>query len=279
MLVGMNSLLSIGEFSRATHLSVKALHHYHEVGLLEPAEIDPMTSYRRYDAAQVHDAQLVRRLRALDMPLADVKVVLGAPDAATRQRTILAHLERMERELERTRDIVASLRALLEDVVAPAAVGYRSVEAVVAFARRATVARADVAAWCAQAYPELYAAVAATGLDPAGPGGALYSGAFFEDDAGEVVAFVPVPPGARPAGRVTSFTVPAADLAVTVHHGPYVDIDLTYGALGSHVAEHALGAAGPIREHYLVGPADVDDPERFRTEVCWPITQREGALR
>jgi len=275
----MNELLSIGEFSRLTHLSVKALHHYHEVGLLEPADVDPVTSYRRYDTAQVHDAHLVRRLRALAMPLADVKVVLEAPDAATRHRAIFAHLERMERELERTRDIVASLRGLLEDVVAPAAVGYRRVEAVATFARRATVARADVAAWCAETYPELFAAVAAAGLEPTGPGGALYSSAFFEDDVGEVVAFVPVPPGARPAGRVTSFIVPAAHLAVTVHSGPYTNIDLTYGALGSHVAEHGLGAAGPIREHYLVGPSDADDPERFRTEVGWPITQREGALR
>jgi DNA-binding transcriptional MerR regulator len=32
--------LSIGDFSRMTHLSVKALRYYHDVGLLAPAEIN-----------------------------------------------------------------------------------------------------------------------------------------------------------------------------------------------------------------------------------------------
>jgi hypothetical protein len=35
--------LTIGDFSRATHLSVKTLRHYHGIRLLEPADIDPDT--------------------------------------------------------------------------------------------------------------------------------------------------------------------------------------------------------------------------------------------
>jgi DNA-binding transcriptional MerR regulator len=31
-------LLSIGEFARVSHMSVKALHHYDEIGLLKPAD-------------------------------------------------------------------------------------------------------------------------------------------------------------------------------------------------------------------------------------------------
>jgi hypothetical protein len=38
--------LTIGDFSRATHLSVKMLRHYHNIGLLEPAGVDPDTGYR-----------------------------------------------------------------------------------------------------------------------------------------------------------------------------------------------------------------------------------------
>jgi len=32
----VQTIMSIGDFARATHLSVKALRHYHEEGLLEP---------------------------------------------------------------------------------------------------------------------------------------------------------------------------------------------------------------------------------------------------
>ena len=65
----MSVMLSIGDFSRMTHLSIKALRHYHEVGLLEPAEIDRDSGYRRYDAGQVAVAQVIRRFRDLGMPV------------------------------------------------------------------------------------------------------------------------------------------------------------------------------------------------------------------
>ena len=44
----MSTTLSIGDFSVITHLSIKTLRYYHRVGLLEPAEVDPHTGYRRY---------------------------------------------------------------------------------------------------------------------------------------------------------------------------------------------------------------------------------------
>ena len=45
-LTDMPSSFAIGDFSRATHLTVKTLRHYHQTGLLEPARIDPQTGCR-----------------------------------------------------------------------------------------------------------------------------------------------------------------------------------------------------------------------------------------
>ena len=50
---GMTVAVSIGEFSRLTHLTVKTLRHYHDVGLLVPDEVDRYTGYRRYGTGQV----------------------------------------------------------------------------------------------------------------------------------------------------------------------------------------------------------------------------------
>jgi DNA-binding transcriptional MerR regulator len=71
----------MGDFSRATHLSVKMLRHYHEVGLLEPVNMDLDTGYRRYSAEQTVTAQIIRRFRDLEMPLEDIHVVLQAPNS------------------------------------------------------------------------------------------------------------------------------------------------------------------------------------------------------
>ena len=86
-----------------------------------------------------------------------------------------------------------------------------------------------------------------------------------------MTAFVPVSAEIATAGRVEQLEIPAADLAVLVHCGPFSDLDQAYGALGTFVAERVLAADGPIREHYLVTEDDTDDPAAYRTEVCWPI--------
>ena len=93
----MATMLTIGDFSRMTHLSVKALRHYHDMGVLEPAAVDPFTGYRSYDTSQVGSAQVIRRLRDLGMPLDSIAAVLAAPDLESRNREIAAHLTRMER--------------------------------------------------------------------------------------------------------------------------------------------------------------------------------------
>ena len=46
--VVVDVILTIGEFSKMTYLSVKALRHYHDVGLLTPVDIDAATGYRHY---------------------------------------------------------------------------------------------------------------------------------------------------------------------------------------------------------------------------------------
>ena len=78
--MAVTTKLSIGDFSRMTYLSVKTLRHYHDVGVLEPAEIDPSSGYRFYLPSQVGVAQMIRRLRDLGMPLDDVRTILTAPD-------------------------------------------------------------------------------------------------------------------------------------------------------------------------------------------------------
>ena len=86
----------MGEFSRMTHLSVKTLRHYHQVGLLEPAQVNPETGYRYYSPDQIPQAQVIRRLRHLEMPVPEVKAVLAAPDVSIRNAVISAHLDRLE---------------------------------------------------------------------------------------------------------------------------------------------------------------------------------------
>ena len=125
----MTATLAIGDFSRATLLSVKTLRHYHEIGLLEPADVDAATGYRRYAPDQIGTAQVIRRFRDLDMPLEDIQAVLGAAALESRNQVIATHLARLETNLARTQDAVASLRDLLEPPAATASIHHRNLPA------------------------------------------------------------------------------------------------------------------------------------------------------
>jgi DNA-binding transcriptional MerR regulator len=268
--------VTIGDFSRMTHLSVKALRHYHEIGLLEPVAVNPESGYRLYDVDQVPTAQVIRRLKDLGMPLDDVKRVLRAPDLGARNRAIVDHLQRMESQLQQTQANVASLRRLLETPQpADLRVEFRSVAQTASLAIRETVTAHDLGDWWTEAYEELHAIARRKGLTRSGHDGALYPTEWFEDEAGDVTAFMPVNGDAEAArrGRVQPYLVPGAELAFLLHQGPVGDLDQTFAALGRFVLERAIGVEGPIREYYLVSSFETPDEQSHRTEVAWPVFQ------
>ena len=267
----------MGDFSRATHLSVTTLRHYHQVGLLEPAAVNPDTGYRYYSAHQIPTAQVIRRLRDLEMPVADVKAVLAAPDAPARNALIAAHLNRLETELAQTRTAVESLRTLLAPPAGPVAIEHRSVPAAAAAAIGAMVDRADALAWWQGALGELTATIRAQGLPATGPAGGVFASELFQNDRGQATVFIPVPGPVRPIGRVTSLVIPAAELAVISHHGSLADADLSYAKLGSYAATHEISIDGPLREYYLRGAGDTPDEAEWRTEIGWPIFRADAS--
>ena len=263
--------LTVGDFSRATHLSIKTLRHYHQVGLLEPTAVNPDTGYRYYSAGQIPTAQVIRRLRDLEMPVADVKAVLAAPDAPARNTLIAAHLGRLEAELAQTRAAVESLRNLLQAPDEATPVEHRSVPPAAAAAIEATVDRGDVLAWWQGALGELRATVRAQGLPATGPTGGVFASELFQRDRGLATVFVPVQGQVRPIGRVAPLVVPAAELAIISHHGSLADADLSYAKLGSYATTHEISIDGPLREYYLRGADDTPDEAEWRTEIGWPI--------
>jgi len=270
----MRSALAIGDFARATHLSIKTLRHYHQVGLLEPAEVDPQTGYRFYAPGQIPTAQVIRRFRNLDMPLDVISAVLAAPDLAARNDLIAAHLDRLEEGLARTQSAVSSLRDLLRpETSAPIDIQHRTVAETPAAAISEVVDVRDALDWYQGALGELYATLAAQGLPSTGWGGGIFATELFSQERGQATIFLPCRGTVRPMGRVAPLVVPGAELATTVHVGPHTDIDRAYGALGGYVTRHALAVDGPIREYYLVAREDTADESRWRTEIGWPIFQ------
>jgi DNA-binding transcriptional MerR regulator len=304
-------LVPIGEFSKMTYLSVKALRHYHDVGLLEPAAVDGASGYRLYSPAQVPLAQAIRRFRELDMPIEAIRQVLAAPGGTARRDAIREHLRRMQDQLERTRLTVESLQALLADPPPGAAsagpVEHRWLGPLEVVAITATVAFDDCTRWLEAALTELHDRLAsggpttapgptasggptagpgadADGPTAAGPDGAVYDDAFFHEGRGAVTAFVPVA-GARGAGGIAPVGGVAAAGRVGAAGGPAEGRAAALVLPAVHVAVMAhdgpfdeldqtygrLGAYVTERGIAAPGPIREHYPADDRAEVCWPI--------
>ncbi|HWM72426.1 MAG TPA: MerR family transcriptional regulator [Nocardioides sp.] len=266
----MDGLLSIGDFSRMTFLTVKALRHYHDVGLLDPARTDPSSGYRYYRPEQVSEARLIRRLRDLDLPVDDVRTVLKAPDEATRNAVIVEHLDRMSRQLEEVQGTVDSLRQMLSGGDEEIGVSYRDEPATTVLAIRGHVEGDAAVSWWMDAFTELHRFLKTAGVTRNGADGAEFPTEFFTEGGGELVAFVPVDRVPSLAGRIEVVARPAVRYAVAFHDGPMVDLDAAYSAVGRTVLERALSADGPLVERYLP-LGDEDDLLAHHTEVCWPV--------
>ena len=267
----MEPALPIGDFARATHLSIKTLRHYHRIGLIEPATVDADTGYRYYAPEQIPTAQVIRRFRSVGMPLDEIGAIIGTPDVESRDRLIAAHLQRLRSELASTEAAVASLVDLL---AAPTTdvpdIRHRAIPATPAAAISEVIDVADATAWWQGAVGELRAVLRAQGALADGAGG-VFANELLLHERGRATVFVPVDRPVSEVGRVAQVVIPAIELATTVHEGSPAEIDRAYGALGAYVTRHAIGVAGALREYYLVGPAETDDESQWRTEVGWPI--------
>ncbi|MEU6699616.1 MerR family transcriptional regulator [Pseudonocardia sp. NPDC046786] len=267
----MGAQVSIGDFALMTSLSRKALRHYHDIGILEPTQVDPHTGYRFYDTSQVDHAHIIRRFRSLGMSIPDIKALLSTDDAGARTEIITVHLERMEAALAQTRDTVGALRELLAPASPPTDVTLRHEPASVVWSVSATIDVSEIEDWFATTLRTLHRAVAtAAGTPTAVVPGGLYERALFLEEQGRATMFVPAPPAGDPPEGVQAESLPRTEFAVLTHPGGHDSIDRSYAALGIYVNEHLISSPGPIREHYFGGTPT--DPARFTaTEICWPI--------
>src|ERR1700753_2723993 len=250
----MSATVPVGQFATMTHLSVKTLHHYHHVGLLEPVDVDSETGYRYYSLDQLPTAQLIRRLRDLRMPVADVRHVLVAQNARERESLIAAHIDHLEAELAETKAAVNSLRALLNNAASTEPVNRRAEATIPAVAITATVDPIDIEKWWRAALHDVRAAVCTGRFDQTGPAGGIYDESLFRHEPGQATL------------------VPAAEVAATIHHGTMVNIDLAYAELGSYIAGQGLAVGPRIREYYHCDHTHTADETQWKTEVAWPIT-------
>ena len=111
-------LLQVGELARAAHKTVRAIHHYEELGLLAPSARSK-GRFRLYDSSAVARVRWIGKLHDLGMSLAEIRTVLTGWEAAPSAPGAMAKVRGIYAEkLEETRAQVARLLELEHELEA-----------------------------------------------------------------------------------------------------------------------------------------------------------------
>lgn len=269
----MENLLPIGRFSRMCRLSIPSLRRYDDAGLLVPAWVDPSSGYRYYTYAQANQAEAIRVLRTLDMPLDDIREALASGDIAVAAKVLDRHRARLEDQLDRQTRMLAFLHRLInrKEGVMPYDVVIKQLPAQhVATLRRHTTMD-HVGRDMGEGYGVLAGAVRLAGGRFAGPPFSVTAEVFAAESGGEMLLGTPVVAPFPAVGDVVTEEQPDMTVASTVHHGPYDEIGPAYHVLLGWIHEHGHEAVGPMREVYLTDPGTTPDPADYVTEVQVPI--------
>ena len=273
-------MYSIGDLARLGGVTPRMLRHYHELGLLVPAEVDDTTGYRRYDESQLADLLQVLALKGLGFPLTDVKrVIAGGVSPAELRGMLLLRRTELESELDtaaaRLQGVERQIHRLESEMndrpASTVEVSTKRLPAVhlaIASAVSPSFASADVGPVIQPLYPRLFEALGEAGIGIAGPSVAYYDDSV--DGGIGVHAGFAIDDSVTEVPGLEVVDLPDVALAATaIHRGDMATVDVdTVPALFDWMRDHGFRTTGYSREIYLECP---DDISGRRTEMQFPI--------
>lgn len=282
--------LAIGAFARRSLLSMKALRLYDRMGLLIPAEVDPVNGYRLYRQSQLETARLISMLRRVEMPLAEVATII-ATDSDRRSQALLQYWERVEHRHAGHRETVAYLEHQMAGDVPPIRqfeIRERDVPDQVVLTEQRHITVDALSGWIGRTIDSLMT-IAIEHDGPVAPVFVVYHGSVNEDSDGPVEVCVPVPPELGDDPRFATRIEPAHHEGYTVLRRAQIafpQILSGYDAVGQWAVDIARHITGSPREIYFTdfmsaGPhdevCDIALPVERRAHFA-PIREMTGTM-
>jgi DNA-binding transcriptional MerR regulator len=259
-------VLSIGEFSQATRLTVKTLRFYHELGILAPVRVDEMTGYRYYDESSYDRAAGIIVLKDLGFSLNEIKTILAECDAEEDlHRFIRKKLGEIRSRVETLKQIEARLSDFEERLHnAPLAAADSIEETTLSIPCYAAVPVRGTYDRIGDGFRQLYRKAGRYGTGQ--PYGFYYDIEYREGDA-SMEAVIELRREVRIEG-VECRRMEGRRAVKTLYQGPYGGQGSAYIRLFKYCHEKGYAPVPPIIEHYLKGPGLIlkGNPQSYITE-------------
>jgi len=262
-------MLKIGEFSKLSHLTVKALRFYEAEGILLPAAVDQWTGYRYYETAQLTDAASVRAYRQLGLSTNEIKAILGGKDE---KEILSARAVALQAERNSIDTRLSVIKHLLEEREMKYRVTMKEIpKAIVYYAE----VRVRDYAEMMQIIPELGEECLRLnpGIQCPNPG---YEFCEYLDEEHRDSDFLirhveAVDRMGNESNRIKFKELPAAKVLCVFHKGPYSAAGEAYAYLMNYAEENGYHPSGLPRECYIDGIWNTESEDEWLTEIQLPI--------
>jgi DNA-binding transcriptional MerR regulator/DNA gyrase inhibitor GyrI len=262
----------IGEFSKITNLSVKALRYYDEENILKPSYRCEENSYRYYDDNEFKKAELIVMLRELNFSISEIKDVISIyQDKADVSYILEEKKDMIKKKIMKEKALLKKINLyikpnLLEDDIVNYKIEIKDIPAVRVASIRYKGKYSDVGMYIGRIYKAIKSGAKGQ------PFNCYYDGEYKEEADIEVCV-----PTSKQVNDSTITTKELAEIRAisTIHTGSYESINMAYKAVFDYAEENNINFSIPSREIYIKGPGMIfkGNPSNYITEIIIPIKQ------
>lgn len=262
-------MLKIGDFSKLSHLTIKALRFYEKEGLLMPKSIDECSSYRFYETSQLEDAARIKAYRQLGLSIEEIKAIHNGADL---KLILAAKTEILKKQKEDIDVRLSIINHILEEDEMKYQVTVKEVPSVIVYYTEVRV----------QAFSDMMKLIPELGeecktLNPqikcVEPG---YEFCEYLDEEyknsdilirhNEAVDRI-----GKESDRIKFRELPATKVLSIFHRGSYDEIGEAYAYIMKYAEENGYKVTGLSRECYIDGIWNKESVEDWLTEIQLPI--------
>ena len=273
-------MFKIGEFSNLSGLSINTLHHYNEIGILKPEQVDKFTGYRYYSAVQLVTVNKIMALKDAGFSLSEIAQILYRGPSSY---SIISMLEDKAEILEQALKIEAKrLNRLINNIFliknggVPIMneIAIKRVEPILIASTRKNINKGDFEV-TGNMWSVVNSFIDKAEVKRTNPCMILFYNStwnFEISESWDIEVAEPVTKWVANNDTVKVYELPAVDkMACVVHHGSFNTIGETYKAINQWIEKNNYKISGPVREIYHKGEWVTNNPEEYITELQFPL--------
>ena len=262
-------MLKIGEFSKLSMLTVKALRFYEKEGLLNPTHVDEWTGYRFYEASQLETAATIKALRQLDFSVEEIKAHLSGVPLKEALRAKQAELQKKQADISARISVINYL--MEENDMKYQAVMKDIGECIVYSEERTLEKYSDVSMLVLESAEECLRLNPGMECTKPDYGFCEYLDGEYRETNMRIRYSQAVTKMGVGNERIQFRSLPATKAICIYHKGDYDRLGEAYAYIYRYAAENGYEVAGLHREVYIDGVWNKENMEDWLTEIQLPV--------